>query len=232
MRNLFAQRGKCLMFGFTTLDLILVIIMLLSGFLAMLRGLTREILSILSWAVAALASLFVYANYKEWARHFVDQKMHVIADVALVGVVFVIVLLLVEFFTLQLSNRVLDSRVGALDRTLGFAFGLVRGLLLVVICYLLFYMIVQKDKAPAWVTEAKSLKVIESIGDGLLSLLPDNPESIFRGNKPAGGGEGAHGALEPRSNMAVAYNQRYYVHNRLGADSLTVGERLASERTT
>jgi membrane protein required for colicin V production len=214
---------------FAWLDVILVIIMLLSGFLAMLRGLTREILSILSWAVAALASLFVYANYKEWARHFVEPKMHVIADVALVGVVFIVVLLIVEFVTLRLSDRVLDSRVGALDRTLGFVFGLLRGLLLVVICYELFNLIVPKERYPAWVTEAKSLRVIESTGEAIISLLPDNPQSIFRGNKPgSGSGEGDRGDAAPTSNIAVAHNRGYYVHNRLGLAPLASGERLAS----
>jgi membrane protein required for colicin V production len=176
---------------FAWLDVILVVIMLLSGFLAMLRGLTREILSILSWAVAAVASLAAL-SYKDWARGFVDQKMHVVADVALVAVVFIVVLLVVEFLTLQLSNKVLDSRVGALDRTLGFVFGLVRGLLLVVICFELFNLIVPKEKLPLWVVNAQSLPVIERTGDAIISLLPDNPQSIFRTNKQsaAGGGEG------------------------------------------
>ena len=47
------------------LDVILVLIMLISAFLAMLRGLTREMLSIMSWALAALAALFVYPLYRD-----------------------------------------------------------------------------------------------------------------------------------------------------------------------
>lgn len=210
---------------FAWLDVILVVIMLLSGFLAMLRGLTREILSILSWAVAALASLFIYNGYKEWARNFVEPKLHIIADIALVAVVFIAVLLVVEFITLRLSERVLDSRVGALDRTLGFVFGLVRGLLLVVICYELFNLIVPKERYPAWVTEAKSLPVIESTGEAIISLLPDNPQSIFRGGKS---GEGERSDLTNRSHVALAYNQRYYAHNRLGSSSPAAGEKPAA----
>ena len=37
------------------LDVILIVIMLISGFLAMVRGFTREVLSIFSWAVGARA---------------------------------------------------------------------------------------------------------------------------------------------------------------------------------
>jgi membrane protein required for colicin V production len=199
---------------FAWLDVILVIIMLLSGFLAMLRGLTREILSILSWAVAALASLFAYNGYKELARNLVDPKMHVVADVALVAAVFIVVLLLVEFITLRLSDKVLDSSVGAVDRTLGFVFGLVRGLILVVICYELFNLIVPKERYPEWVTQAASLKVIEKTGEAIISLLPDNPQSIFRGNK-SGGGEGERSDAGTGRDVAVTHNQRYYARNRL-----------------
>jgi membrane protein required for colicin V production len=83
-----------------------------------------------------------------------------------------------------MSDRVLDSRVGALDRTLGFVFGLVRGLILVVIAYELLIAIMPPENLPGWVTQARSLPVIESTGKSIISLLPDNPESIFSSDKP------------------------------------------------
>ena len=45
------------------LDVILIVIMLISGFLAMVRGFTREVLSIFSWAVAAVAALYLTPKY-------------------------------------------------------------------------------------------------------------------------------------------------------------------------
>ena len=49
----------------------------------------------------------------------------------MVGGVFLGTLLIVSIFTIRISDMVLDSRVGALDRTLGFLFGLGRGLIIV-----------------------------------------------------------------------------------------------------
>jgi membrane protein required for colicin V production len=161
------------------LDVILILIMLISAFLAMLRGLTREMLSIMSWALAALAALFFYQLYRERVRALIEPQ--ILADAVLIGVVFVIVLIIVSLITVRLADRVLDSRVGALDRTLGFVFGLVRGLILVVIAYELIAAIVPKESLPRWVTEARSLPVIERTGRAIISLLPDNPASIFRG---------------------------------------------------
>jgi membrane protein required for colicin V production len=163
------------------LDVILVIIMLISAFLAMLRGLTREMLSIMSWALAAIAALFVYPLYRDKLRQLIQPD--ILADGVLITTVFVIVLIVVSLITVRLSDRVLDSRVGALDRTLGFVFGLARGLILVVIAYELLVAIVPKETLPTWVTEARSLTVIESTGRAIISLLPDNPASIFSGQK-------------------------------------------------
>lgn len=166
------------------LDVILVAVMLISAFLAMLRGLTREMLSIASWALAALAALLAYLNWRDNIRQFIDPPA--LADGVLVVTVFAIVLVLVSLGTARLSDRVLDSRVGAIDRTLGFVFGLVRGLLLVVIAYELANAIIQKETMPGWVTQARSLPVIEKTGRAIMSLLPDNPASIFQKKERTG----------------------------------------------
>lgn len=168
------------------LDVILVLIMLISGVLAMLRGLTREMLSIMSWALAALAVLFFFPLWRETLRYYIQPDM--LADGILIATVFILVLILVSFITVRISDRVLDSRVGAVDRTFGFVFGLVRGLLLVVIAYLLIGVIVPKDKYPGWVVGARSLPFIESTGQAIISLLPDNPASIFKGERSGGAG--------------------------------------------
>lgn len=188
---------------FSWLDVILVIIMLLSGFLAMLRGLTREMLAIMSWALAALATLFLFPLYRETIRRYIQPD--ILADGVLAGTVFVVVLIVASLITIRLSDRILDSRVGALDRTLGFVFGLARGLILVVISYELIGLIVQKDTFPLWVRDAQSRPFIERTGDAIISLLPDNPASIFRGEKP-----GTAGPAEERSDASDGRLERGY----------------------
>ena len=189
------------------LDVILVVIMLISAFLAMLRGLTREMLSIMSWALAALAALFIYPIYRDSVRRLFGSSPENLADGVLIVTVFVVVLIIVSLITVRLSDRVLDSRVGALDRTLGFVFGLLRGLLLVVISYELLILIMPKETLPKWVTEARSLTVIESTGRAIISLLPDNPASMFRG-KRAGGGA-FHENFAATYVAKVPYSQSY-----------------------
>jgi membrane protein required for colicin V production len=189
------------------LDVILVLIMLISAFLAMLRGLTREMLSIMSWALAALAALFIYPIYRDRVRALFGSGPELLADGVLIAVVFIIVLITVSLITVRLADRVLDSRVGALDRTLGFVFGLLRGLLIVVIAYEVLILIMPKETLPKWVTEARSLTVIESTGRAIISLLPDNPASMFRGERT--GGSASHEDFAAKYVLKVPYSQSY-----------------------
>ena len=80
---------------------------------------------------------------------------------------------------------VLDSRVGALDRTLGFLFGLGRGLIIVVVAFAFFDWLVPAKAQPAWVTDAKSKVFLANTADWLRSMSPDL-EALYqkyKGNK-------------------------------------------------
>jgi membrane protein required for colicin V production len=74
---------------------------------------------------------------------------------------------------------VLDSRIGALDRTLGFLFGLARGLVIVVVAFLFFAWLVPDASQPEWVRSAKSRVVLQGTGDWLDVDVPDDPESTI-----------------------------------------------------
>jgi membrane protein required for colicin V production len=74
---------------------------------------------------------------------------------------------------------VLDSRVGALDRSLGFLFGLARGLVIVVVAFMFFTWLVPDRSQPEWVKSAKSRVVLTGTGQWLMSMLPEDPESTI-----------------------------------------------------
>ena len=161
----------------TLLDVILLIVMLVSGLLAMIRGFMREILSIGAWGIAALVTLYSYSRVLPIAKQYISSDM--VAAGASVAGVFLITLLIVSVITVRISDLVLDSRVGALDRTLGFLFGLGRGLIIVVVAFLFFAWLVPDRSQPEWVRGAKSRIVLQSTGQWLMSMLPDDPESTI-----------------------------------------------------
>ena len=161
----------------TLLDIILLAVMLISGLLAMIRGFMREILSIGAWAVAAIVTLYSYGRVLPMAKQYFSSDM-VAAGIS-AGGVFLGTLLIVSIITARISDMVLDSRVGALDRTLGFLFGLGRGLVIVVVAFLFFAWLVPDRSQPEWVRSAKSKLVLQNTGQWLMSMLPDDPESTI-----------------------------------------------------
>jgi membrane protein required for colicin V production len=157
------------------LDVILIVIMLISGFLAMVRGFTREVLSIFSWAVAAVAALYLTPKYASLLDPYISNPS--IAQIAFAAGVFIITLIVVSLITFRISDSVLDSRVGALDRTLGFIFGLARGFLLVAIVFILFTALARDQ--PEWVRNARSYPILQRTQVAIESLLPMNPEQFL-----------------------------------------------------
>ncbi len=165
--------------GLAYLDVALLAILAISGMVAMYRGFTRELLSIVSWAAAAGAVVYFIRYHRpfaeEVARHFsnpVQTSYIYVAQVAIGGLIFLVVLVIVHLITSRISDTVLDSRVGAIDRILGLAFGVLRGFVLVVIPYMFYKSFVPDplQQAP-WVRNAISLPYIKSTGNSFRVIL-------------------------------------------------------------
>ncbi|MHC5653408.1 CvpA family protein [Stappia sp.] len=161
----------------TLLDGILLVIMLLSAVLAMIRGFVREVLSIASWVAAAVAAFFLYDQALPFVQSYISNEK-VALGVSVAGV-FLVTLIIVSYITMRISDFVLDSRIGALDRTLGFVFGALRGMLLVVVAMLFFNWFVPAQEQPQWIANAKSKPMLEAVGDKLIAALPENPEAAL-----------------------------------------------------
>ena len=211
----------------TLLDIILIGVMLVSALLAMIRGFMREVLSIAAWVVAAIATLYGYSRLLPYVQTHIENP--IIATGAVVAGIFLGTLLIVSIITVRFSDMVLDSRVGALDRTLGFLFGLGRGLIIVVVAFLFFAWLVPPRTQPSWVANAKSRVVLQSTGDWLISMLPDDPESTIlrRLKRPKqDDGEPADAPPERRSSLdplRAGHMMGYAQDDRTGMQKLIQG---------
>jgi membrane protein required for colicin V production len=183
--------------GLQILDFILIGIMLLSGVLALMRGFTREVLSLIAWGLAALATWFAIHQQKllDLAMPYVDKP--VLAQVAVGAIVFLVVLIVVSVISVKISDLVVDSSAGAFDRTLGFFYGLARGFVLVAIAYLFYGWLLPPEKQEAWVRNAKSLPYIKTVGERLLAFMPPDIAETLNStalakpsDKPAAAGDG------------------------------------------
>jgi membrane protein required for colicin V production len=157
----------------TAFDVGVGILVLISAILATARGLTREVLSLATWAGSAAIAIYMWQFHPEIARGFIQEQ--IVADVATVIVSFIVALIVLHLITMRIADFVVDSKIGPLDRTLGFVFGVARGVLIAVVL-VIFGQWLMGPNLPSWASESRSLPVLESMGESLIAALPPDLE--------------------------------------------------------
>ncbi|MEI9997132.1 MAG: CvpA family protein [Rhizomicrobium sp.] len=160
--------------AFSFVDLLVVLVILGSAAYATWRGFVSESLGIVAWAAAAFAALYL--------GPWVGRMMHAliatpwIATVAGYGLAFIIIFIPLQFASHRFSEGVKRSAVGPLDRVLGATFGIVRGLAILGIAYIVFTAFVPILQQPLWLREARTLPMIQASAQVLTDLVPDRGE--------------------------------------------------------
>jgi membrane protein required for colicin V production len=122
----------------------------------------------------------------------------------------------------KISDLVVDSAAGVFDRTLGFAYGLARGLVLVVIAYMIYSYLVPPDRQYAGVRNAYSLPVVLSVAEMVKSVIPpDIAESIT--NATNVGSSQEQRAAEPAGETGQPAQPGYQTDETQGLDQLIQG---------
>lgn len=156
--------------GITALDVGVGVVVLISALLAFGRGFIHEIMSVGAIVGAIVAVIFGFPLLKPLAQDLISSKL--IANVATGAVIFVVALVLLSILTRNLVDRVRGSALNAVDRSLGFAFGLARGALLVCLAYIPVQWAWPAADRPGWLTDARMLPLIQDGADYLRSLVP------------------------------------------------------------
>ena len=156
----------------TSADLIIIAILALSALLAFMRGFVREVLSIGAWVGAAVATIYGFPLAQPYARKYIEVALF--ADIAAGVTIFVLALIVLTILSHALSKNVRDSALGAVDRSLGLLFGLVRGAVLVCLAYLVMAWAIPQEDRPVWIAQSRTLPLVQQGADLLLKILPES----------------------------------------------------------
>jgi len=119
-----------------------------------------------------------YEQAAPMVQPYVDNEL--ISKLIAAGLIFLVVLIIVTILTMRVADLIIDSRIGPLDRTLGFVFGAVRGILIaaVAVWFLGFFV---DGRQIAWIDNAKSKPFLDSIAQSLVNMLPEDIDDILPG---------------------------------------------------
>ena len=154
--------------GFTIVDGIVLVVIVLSAILAYARGLVRESLSIAGWIAAALAG-FYFAPMAEPLMREIPVLRDLLGTNCELGIL----------VTPLLAGAVQDSALGPVDQGLGFLFGIVRGVLLVVIALIVYNTMFGGAGGVEQIDRSHSAALFSDLERRIAAMLPeDTPQWI------------------------------------------------------
>ncbi|WP_028028691.1 CvpA family protein [Gemmobacter nectariphilus] len=164
--------------GFTLIDAVVAVVIVLSAILAYSRGLVREVLAIAGWIGAAVLA-FVFAAQAEPLIRELPVVGEFLRDscelsrLAAFAAVFAVGLILMALFTPLFSSLVQRSVLGGVDQGLGFLFGVLRGVILVAVAFVVYDRAIASNSIPM-VDNSRSAKVFASFQQSLESKIPSD----------------------------------------------------------
>ncbi len=164
--------------GFTIIDGVVALVIIVSAVLAYARGFVREAMAILGWIAAAVVA-FLFAGTAEPLVKEIPVVGDYLRDscelsiIAAFAAVFAVALVVVSLFTPLFASVVQRSALSGLDRGLGFFFGVLRGLLLVAVALVVYDRVVVGD-AVAMVDNSRTARIFERVRGNIDDQIPND----------------------------------------------------------
>jgi membrane protein required for colicin V production len=153
--------------GFTIIDGVVALVIVLSGLLAYSRGFVREALAIAGWVVSAILAFMFAPQVQPLVKEipFVGDFIAESCELGMIGAFFVVLavaLIVASLITPLFSSLVQRSILGGLDQGLGFLFGIARGILLVAIAYFVYETVVTAQDIQV-IDDSRSARIFASL---------------------------------------------------------------------
>jgi membrane protein required for colicin V production len=180
----------------TLFDFAIFGIIVVSGLFALARGFVREALSVVGWVAAIFVTFQLFPFLQPFGRVYIGSTL--LADLISGTLIFLFTLVLFSLLSYAIAMRVRESRISALDRSLGFVFGLARGAVIICIGYLLMNMVWPPKTHPEWVRDARLTPVVKLGSNMLMKLVPAQYRPTETERKPAESKEPIRAVIAPK----------------------------------
>ena len=163
--------------GFTIIDGVVAVVIILSALLAYGRGIVREIMAIAGWIAAAILAFLFAPQVEPLVREIpvVGEFLADSCELSVIGafaLVFAVALIVVSLFTPLFSSLVQRSALGGVDQGLGFLFGVARGILLVIVAFFVYDTVITGQEFTI-VDESRSAAVFGRFTDDIQARKPE-----------------------------------------------------------
>ena len=163
--------------GLTIIDGVSIAVVLLSGILAYARGFLREVLAISGWIISIIIAFMLAPTGVPLVSEIPYLNKIVSGCEATTIISFALILaisvLVCSIFTPLLSNVVKRSVLNTFDQSLGFLFGALRGIILIVVSVVVYNQ-VAVDNEYEIVNNSLVYKSVVGISSNIETILPNS----------------------------------------------------------
>ncbi|AXI46121.1 colicin V production CvpA [Sulfitobacter sp. SK012] len=163
--------------GFTIIDGVVALVIVMSALLAYGRGFVRELMAIVGWIAAAVLAYMFAPKVEPLVRELpvVGEFLADSCELSVIGaftIVLALTLIVVSLFTPLFSSLVQRSVLGGIDQGMGFLFGVIRGVLLVAVAFFVYSTVITGQNFTV-VDESRSALVFGKFSDDIQNQDPD-----------------------------------------------------------
>ena len=165
----------------TSFDLAVLVIVALTALGGLARGFVHEVLSLGAWLAAIVAIYLFHAPLSDLIFAFFEDNGTNAGLMAFV-LLLVVPLVVMRMIARWAGSKARKSALGLIDRMLGFGFGIVKGLILVVLAYSILalgYDTVWGAKGrPDWIQDARSYPFVNAASGALVETVAERHEQL------------------------------------------------------
>lgn len=156
-------------------DIAIILVIVVSILVGIFRGFVRELLSLVSWIVAAWLAYRFAEPASALLQPYLEQPP--VRIVAAFIAIFLLVLVALSVISFLIHRTFTAVGIGGVDRSLGAIFGVVRGVVLVALLVLAarFMAFTEHD----WWSESRLVGRFDPVAEMIRSLLPPDLSANF-----------------------------------------------------
>lgn len=169
----------------TAFDAIIIAVVIMSALMAFSRGFMRELATLGALFFASIAGYFAHLYFRDSVSAILpDSLPDITADALIIAIAFLIVYIIVRILGGRFTKLIQGpEEITMVDRLVGFAFGVVRGLALPFLLAVVFINLVPSEAVPEFVSKSASYPYFERTAAALNATVPeiaDKADDVFR----------------------------------------------------
>lgn len=159
-------------------DLAFLVIIALSAIMGLVRGITKEILSLVSWFGAVVMAYILFPLTQHIARTHITNPM--LADGVTILAIFLIFLIVLTLVSHFFTAMIRQSALSGVDRSLGFGYGILRAFVILFVFELVISCLWLRTEHPDMIKQGRFAGFMYKGSDILYTVLPTNAKEWIK----------------------------------------------------